>query len=112
MNHDLNSVADRLARRAFARLDELASRADHYAATARALAASGSAGDPWEQAYALIFSAHLSRQVFDTLSELGMRLDYCDPDTSYEEDATAFCEALRSQVESLRPFLGLPATTA
>lgn len=42
----------------------------------------------WETKYSLIFSKHISCQVFDLIS-----LDYYDPDTSYQEDVMAFMNA-------------------
>ena len=40
----------------------------------------------WEAKYDLIFSANLSRKVFD----IAIGFDYYDPDTTYEEDVMAF----------------------
>jgi len=50
-----------------------------------------------ETKYELIFSEDLSQalgQIF--------RLDYCDPDTSYEEDVGAYVWALREKCSELR----------
>jgi hypothetical protein len=47
----------------------------------------------WEVKYQLIFSPEISRKVHRLIS-----LDYYNPDTSYQEDVTAwwdaFCDAL------------------
>lgn len=48
---------------------------------------------PRETKYDLVFSKHVSRQVFDLI-----HLDYCDPDTTYQEDLTAFVEAFNSKM--------------
>lgn len=53
----------------------------------------------WEEAYGLIFSPSISRKVFDLCYELGSRLDYYDPDSSYEEDVMAFEMALSNKVD-------------
>lgn len=56
----------------------------------------------WEIKYDLIFSKNVSRRIFTLLSELNIRLDYYDPDTSYEEDALAFANALNEKIEELK----------
>ena len=43
----------------------------------------------WEQKYDRIFSDQISRKVHKLI-----HLDYYDPDTSYEEDVSAFASAL------------------
>lgn len=48
----------------------------------------------WEQKYDFIFSENISKVVF---RELG--LSYYDPDTSYEEDVTAFMTAFNEKFE-------------
>lgn len=50
----------------------------------------------WETKYDLIFSERLSRRIFGLI-----RLDYCDPDTSYEEDVKAFVEALNDRLREV-----------
>ena len=40
----------------------------------------------WEAKYDLIFSPEISQEVF----KLSRDFDYCDPDTTYEEDVMAF----------------------
>lgn len=42
----------------------------------------------WEEKYDQIFSEEISKRVFALV-----RLDYCDPDTTYQEDVTAFMKA-------------------
>jgi hypothetical protein len=42
----------------------------------------------WEDKYDAIFSDRISKRVFSLL-----HLDYCDPDTTYEEDVMAFVDA-------------------
>lgn len=50
----------------------------------------------WEQKYDLIFSERISQEVFRLID-----LDYCDPDTSYEEDVKAFVYAFENVMENL-----------
>lgn len=51
-----------------------------------------------EQKYDLIFSENVSRQVFSLCRDMGLSLDYYDPDTTYEEDVRAFVQALQDYV--------------
>lgn len=44
----------------------------------------------WEAKYDLIFSPEISQQVFKLV-----RLNYYDPDTTYEEDVMAFFNAFK-----------------
>lgn len=50
----------------------------------------------WEAKYDFIFSPEFSVYIRDTL---GFRLDYYDPDTSYEEDVRAYVTALREKAD-------------
>lgn len=50
----------------------------------------------WDEKYDLIFSEDISLTVFDLI-----KLDYYDPDTSYEEDVQAFVQALKDKVSRL-----------
>jgi hypothetical protein len=50
----------------------------------------------WETKYELIFSDAISEKVFREL-----RLDYYDPDTTYEEDVTAFMNAFNQKMEDI-----------
>lgn len=50
----------------------------------------------WEIKYDLIFSEAISKRV----SQL-IRLEYYDPDTSYEEDVRAYVDALENKVAEL-----------
>jgi len=50
----------------------------------------------WETKYDLIFSDSISHVVFEQV-----RLDYCDPDTSYEEDVVAFMQAFNEKMARL-----------
>lgn len=49
----------------------------------------------WEDKYDKIFSDKISRKVFDLIS-----LDYYDPDTSYEEDVSAFMSAFNEYMRN------------
>jgi len=50
----------------------------------------------WEQKYDLIFSDSLSSVVFNQVY-----IDYYDPDTSYQEDVTAFVRAFNDKMKEL-----------
>ncbi len=47
----------------------------------------------WEVKYDLIFSEQISQRVFTLI-----KLDYYDPDTSYQEDVTAFVNAFNEKM--------------
>jgi hypothetical protein len=47
----------------------------------------------WEEKYDSVF--HINRKI----TELGYKIDYYDPDTSYEEDVAALCGAITRQIE-------------
>ena len=47
----------------------------------------------WETKYDLVFATH-QKEVKPLLMSAGLRLEYCDPDTSYEEDARAYVSGL------------------
>lgn len=49
-----------------------------------------------EEKYDRIFSEHVSHRVFNEL-----HLDYCDPDTTYEEDVDAFMYAFNAKMTEL-----------
>lgn len=57
----------------------------------------------WEEKYDLIFCESMSRTVFREL-----RLDYYDPDTTYEEDARAFVNAFNEKMEELERLFDEP----
>jgi hypothetical protein len=60
--------------------------------------------EDWETAYDLIFNEYCSRRFFNLVKQLGMGFDYYDPDTTYEEDARAFANAMNDWVNAKRPF--------
>lgn len=49
----------------------------------------------WEEKYDLIFSEKISRKVHSLVT-----LDYYDPDTSYQEDVSAFVHAFNEKMQS------------
>ena len=49
----------------------------------------------WEEKYDLIFSEKISRKVHSLIT-----LDYYDPDTSYQEDVSAFVCAFNEKMQS------------
>lgn len=54
-----------------------------------------------EEKYDMIFSDKISLQVAPLFKELNVCFEYCDPDTSYDEDVRAFISALESELEAL-----------
>lgn len=71
------------------------------AAIERAESAPSDLDDPWSVAYDEIFSDQISARAYQALSDLGARLDYYDPDSSYEDDARAFADALLDKAREL-----------
>lgn len=57
----------------------------------------------WDVKYDLIFS----KDVLGRIRALDMVPDYCDPDTSYEEDVRALLVALNTSAEQMRQALGI-----
>jgi len=55
----------------------------------------------WETKYDLIFSADISQTIFF----LGISFDYCDPDSSYEEDVMAYVNAINAKSDELEKTL-------
>lgn len=53
----------------------------------------------WETKYDIIFGQ--AKNVRHIMSDLGMHLEYADPDTTYEADVTAYVKALLEKVEGL-----------
>lgn len=68
------------------------------ARTAQSIA--DSAAD-WETKYDLIFSDH----IIEPIKETGIGFDWCDPDTTYEEDVTAFVTAVSAKADELQKVL-------
>jgi len=52
----------------------------------------------WEEKYDLIFCPDLSTKCFELAKKIGEKLDYYNPDASYEEDVTAFISAAREYI--------------
>ena len=61
--------------------------------------------DHWETTYDLVFSDALSKPIYQALRELNQRLDYYDPDSSYEDDVLAFASAVEDKVQQLQVVL-------
>ena len=55
----------------------------------------------WETKYDLIFSESISKTIFREI-----HLHYYDPDTSYEEDVTAFVNAFNDKMEQINKAFG------
>lgn len=55
----------------------------------------------WELVYDAVFSESISDRVRELIKIIGMRLDYYDPDSSYEEDVMEYASALNSFVSRL-----------
>lgn len=59
----------------------------------------------WETAYDLIFSQYGNQTITKCLNALNIeRFDYYDPDTTYEEDSTAYMSALNSYMLHIAAF--------
>lgn len=67
----------------------------------RAESAPSEADDPWSGAYDEIFSDEIAARAYKALSDLGACLEYYDPDSSYEDDARAFADALLDKAREL-----------
>jgi len=57
----------------------------------------------WSTLYDCIFSQDISGKIQGT----GIRVDYCDPDTSYEEDVRAFVKAINAKADELEELFTL-----
>lgn len=62
-------------------------------------AGNGYSDEHWKTTFDLVFK--LKTQVVSLLDELGMELDYYDPDSSYQDDVTAFGDALNNKMENI-----------
>lgn len=57
----------------------------------------------WKTKYHLIFSDSLSSRFRELLSEINLSLsDYYDPDEGYEEDVSAFFEAVKLEMKEIK----------
>lgn len=56
----------------------------------------------WSVKYDLIFSPGISRRI----EALGYTPDYCDPDSSYEDDVRAYVDAVNELADKVRRNLG------
>lgn len=64
-----------------------------------------SSAEPWEATYAMVFSASVSKPIYQALKELNQQFDYYDTDTSYEEDSVTFATAVNDKVEEIQTLL-------
>jgi len=55
----------------------------------------------WDDVYDDIFSIHMSERIHKLLNDLSISFDYCDPDTTYEEDVRAYVDALARLAEDI-----------
>lgn len=60
--------------------------------------------DVWQIAYGLVFSEDCSGRAYAQLKELGVNFDYYDPDSSYQDDVSAFADALNSTCKHIALF--------
>lgn len=76
--------------------------------TADSLASAGGDNDDeqWSVVHGLVFSEFVSRRLELVLRDLGISLDYYDPDTSYQEDVVAYVSALNELAPRLQKVLG------
>lgn len=61
--------------------------------------------DKWATLYDIVFSDHGNGRIAKLLRQMNHSIDYYDPDTTYEEDATAYLKALRAKYDELKQFL-------
>lgn len=54
--------------------------------------------------YDMVFSAGCSQRIADLRTSLGLSFEYFDPDTSYEDDVTAYVNALKEWAQKRAPF--------
>lgn len=57
--------------------------------------------DAWDLTYERIFNPSVSQRVFSLFNALHVNFNYSDPDTTYEEDVTAFATAFNEKVKKL-----------
>lgn len=76
-----------------------------YREQARLLSSKGVSTTAWETAYKLVFNPECSGRIHVLLDKLGTTLDYCDPNSSYEDDVVAFADALELKSAELEPFM-------
>jgi hypothetical protein len=55
----------------------------------------------WETKYKLIFSKEVSIRLNSLLRQLGMELNYCDPDSGYDDDVRAYIWAVEEKLPAL-----------
>ena len=85
-------------------LQELLELIEEPVRVAQAAAAQGTS-QAWETAYGMVFPGPRNERMQELLKQLGLRLDYYDPDTSHEEDVLAYVNALQSLRRRIEPFL-------
>lgn len=56
-------------------------------------------GEEWDAAYDECFGGSIGEAQKAIYQETGLRLEYYDPDTSYEEDVRAYLDTVRGQLE-------------
>ena len=57
--------------------------------------------DIWERVFDAVFEGGISGKVISLSGRIGQSFDWYDPDTTYEEDATAFINALHEFASEL-----------
>lgn len=66
----------------------------------------------WEQKYHRVFSDAISNPINRVFRLLGVRLEYCDPDTTYRDDVRAFQEAVHEHRKLLPEYTPLHGTVS
>lgn len=57
--------------------------------------------EEWKNIYDTIFSSKISQKVFKYTEKLNNKLDWYDPDSSYEEDVLAFTNAVNYYIKDM-----------
>jgi len=58
-------------------------------------------GANWETKYGLIFSDDISEKIYN----LGIKVEWCDPDMDYKDDVLAYYNAIEEKAVELRKIL-------
>lgn len=62
----------------------------------------GNPKEGWRIAYGKIFNDSVSGRIWKLLDQLGLRLEYCDPNMGYDDDVLAFSRAMDRLMRTLQ----------
>jgi len=94
----ISGIVARLRTDEFAQAS-LITRIETFLATLDLVLDEARSAEDWETVYDQIFSGTLGGVRRAIYQETGLRLEYCDPDTTYKADAMALIDAMRPQLE-------------